>query len=126
MERAASKNEHRRGMSQTKILKSSGSSVKARAMGMGRFLVRLFFLSVVTCILLIGVAWAFGALWFDFPVSGLRQPLAAAFGLSAVAALMFVRPHWRAQLVVAGAIVLVAAWELTSPPSNTRDWPRPG
>src|SRR5258708_13277475 len=118
MERAASKNEHRRGMSQTKILKSSGSSVKARAMGMGRFLVRLFFLSVVTCILLIGVAWAFGALWFDFPVSGLRQPLAAAFGLSAVAALMFVRPHWRAQRVVAAAIVLVPARDPPTPPPN--------
>src|SRR5260370_3641388 len=100
-------------MSQTKILKSSESSVKPRAMGMGRFLVRLLILSVVTCILLIGVAWAFGALWFDFPVSGLRQPLAAAFGLSAVAALVFVRPHWRAQLGVAVAIVLVAPWELT-------------
>jgi len=91
-------------------------------MGVVRFLVRLLVLSVVTCILLIGVAWAFGALWFDFPVAGLRQPLAAAFGLSAIAALVFVRPHWRAQLGVACAIVLVAAWELTIPPSNTRDW----
>ncbi len=90
--------------------------------GVVRFLVRLLILSVVTCILLIGVAWAFGALWFDFPVSGLRQPLAAAFGLSAVAALVFVRPHWRAQLGVAVAIVLVAAWELTIQSSNKRDW----
>ena len=96
--------------------------MKPRAMGVGRFLLRLLVLGVVSFILLIGVAWAFGALWFDFPVAGLRQPLAAAFGLSAIAALVFVRPHWRAQLGVAGAIVLVAAWELTIPPSNTRDW----
>ncbi len=96
--------------------------MKPRAMGVGRFLLRLLVLGVVSFILLIGVAWAFGALWFDFPVAGLRQPLAAAFGVSAVAALVFVRPHWRAQLGVAGAIVLVAAWELTIPPSNTRDW----
>jgi hypothetical protein len=109
-------------MSQTKILKSSESPAKPSGMGVVRFLVRLFLLSVASFILLIGVAWAFGALWFDFPVAGLRQPLAAAFGLSAIAALMFVRPHWRAQLGVAVAIVLVAAWELTIPPSNTRDW----
>jgi Domain of unknown function (DUF4105) len=109
-------------MSQTKILKSAEPSVKPSATGVGRFLVRLFVLSVALCVLLIGVAWAFGALWFDFPVAVLRQPLAAAFGLSAVAALVFVRPRWRAQLGVAGAIGLVAAWELTIPPSNTRDW----
>src|SRR6267143_3165625 len=96
--------------------------MKPRAIGVARFSVRLFVLSVASFILLIGVAWAFGALWFDFPVGGLRQPLASAFGVSAVAALVFVRPHWRAQLGVAGAIVLVAAWELTIPPSNTRDW----
>src|SRR3979411_887790 len=109
-------------MSQIKIPKSSESSVKLRAMGVGRFLVRLLFSSAVGCGLLIGVEWAFGALWFDFPVSVLRQPLAAAFGLSAIAALVFVRPHWKAQLGVAGAIVLVAARELTIPPSNSADW----
>src|SRR4029077_5948465 len=112
-------------MSQTKVLKSSESSVKPRAIGVGRFLIRLFVLSVASFILLIGVAWAFGALWFDFPVAGLRQPLAAAFGLSAIAALVLVRPHWPAQLGVVGAIMLVAVWELTIPPSNTRDWMPP-
>ena len=100
--------------------------MKPRALGVGRFLVRLLVLSVVSFILLIGVAWAFGALWFDFPISVLRRPLAAVFGLGAIAALVFVRPRWRAQLGVAGAIVLVAAWELTIPPSNTRDWQPPG
>src|SRR5258707_15629925 len=109
-------------MSQTKFLKISGPSMKPGSKGLGRFLVRLLVLSVVVCVLLIGVAWVFGALWFDFPVAVLRQPLAAAFGLSAVAALVFVRPHWRAQLGVAGAIVLATAWELTIPPSHTRDW----
>ena len=101
-------------MSQTKFLKAWGRSVKPRSMGLGRFLVRLLVLSVVTCVLLIGVAWAFRGLWFDIPVAVLRQPLAAALGLSAVAALVFVRRHWRAQLGVAGAIVLVTAWELAA------------
>jgi hypothetical protein len=109
-------------MSQTKFLKTSGPSMKPHSMGRGRLLFRLLVLSVVVCVLLIGVAWAIGALWFDFPVAMLRQPLAAAFGLSAVAALVFVRPHWRAQLGVAGAIVLVTAWKLTIPTSNTRVW----
>ena len=122
LEKVTPENQHRRGMSQSKILKSSEPSVKQHAVGVGRSLVRLVVLCVTLCILLIGVAWAFGALWFDFPVSGLRQPLAAGFGLSAIAALVFARPHWRAQLGVAGAIVLVAAWELAIPPSNTRDW----
>jgi hypothetical protein len=74
-----------------------------------RFLVCLVVVSVVWFILLIGIAWAFGALWFDFPIAVLRQLLAAAFGLSAIAALVFVRPHWRAQVCIAGAIMVVAA-----------------
>src|SRR5260221_4040904 len=107
-------------MSQTKFLKISGPSMKPGSKGLGRLLVRLLVLSVVVCVLLIGVAWAFGALWFDFPVAVLRQPLAAAFGLSAVAALVFVRPHWRAQVGVGSAIVLVTACELNNPPLHKR------
>jgi hypothetical protein len=104
------------------MMQSSEPPVKPRAMQVCLFLVRLLLLSVVWLVLLIGVAWAFGALWFDFPVSALRRPLAAVFGLSAIAALAFVRPRWRAQLGVAVAIALVAVWELTIRPSNTRDW----
>ena len=108
-------------MSRSKNLNSSPPA-KSRVIQVCLFLVRLFLLGVVTLVLLIGVAWAFGALWFDFPVSALRRPLAAAFGLGALAALAFVRPRWRAQVAVAGAIVLVAIWDLTIPPSNTGDW----
>jgi len=104
-----------------KKLNSSPPS-KSRVIQVCLFLVRLFLLGVVTLVLLIGVAWAFGALWFDFPVSAMRRPLAVVFGLGAIAALAFVRPRWRAQVAVAGAIALVAVWELTIPPSNTRDW----
>ena len=69
---------------------------------MFRLLFRLLLLSVSWLVLLIGVAWAFGALWFDFPVSALRRPLAAVFALSAIAALAFVWPRWGAQFGVAG------------------------
>ena len=109
-------------MSQTEVQKSSPPPAKFSAIRVCRSLVRLLLLSVCWLVLLIGVAWAFGALWFDFPVSALRQPLAAAFGVSALAALAFVKPRWRTQLVVAGAIALIAAWWLTIRPSNNRDW----
>jgi hypothetical protein len=108
-------------MSRSKNPNSSPPS-KSRVIQVFLFLVRLFLLGVMTLVLLIGVAWAFGALWFDFPFSALRRPLAAAFGLGGIAALAFVRPRWRAQLGLVIAIALVAVWELTIPPSNTRDW----
>src|SRR5258708_33990693 len=66
-------------MSRSKDLNSSVPA-KSRVIQVCLFLVRLFLLGVVTLVLLIGVAWAFGALWFDFPFSALRRPLAAAFG----------------------------------------------
>jgi hypothetical protein len=109
-------------MSQANILKYSNPSVKSRVMGVGRFLFRLLILSVVSLILLIAIAWAFGALWFDFPVAVMRRPVAVVFGLCAIIALVFVRPHWRAQLGLACAVALVAAWDLTIQPSNTLDW----
>ncbi len=83
---------------------------------------RWFLLSIVWLVLAIGVAWAFGALCFDFPVPVLRLPLAALLALGAIAAAIFVRPTWRAQLGVAAAIALTVAWWLTISPSNTRDW----
>jgi len=74
----------------------------------GLLVVRLLLVIVGSLVLLIGVAWAFGALWFDFPIAALRRPLAALFGLSAIGALFLVRPYWRAQLGVVCAIALVA------------------
>ena len=108
-------------MSRSKNLNSSPPS-RSRVIQGCLFLFRLFVLGVVTLVLLIGVAWTFGALWFDFPFSALRRPLAAVFGLAAIAALAFVRPRWWAQITVAGAIALVAIWELTIPASNTSNW----
>jgi Domain of unknown function (DUF4105) len=108
-------------MSRSKNLNSSPPS-KSRGIQVCLFLIRLFLLCIVTLVLLIGVAWAFGALWFDFPFSALRRPLAAVFGLGAIGALAFVRPRWAARVAVAGAIALIAALWLTIRPSNTRDW----
>jgi len=105
------------------VMQSPEPPVKQRVVQVCLFLVRLLLLSVSWLVLLIGLAWAFGALWFDFPVSALRRPLAAVFGLCAIAALTFVRPRWRAQLGVAVTIALVAAWWLTIRPSDTGSRP---
>ena len=86
------------------------------------FIVRFLLLGVVTLVLLIGVAWAFGAFWFDFPFSALRRPLAAAFGLGAIRSARLRATSLAGQVGVAGAIALVAVWELTIPASNTGDW----
>ena len=91
----------------------------------GWLLVRVLGLLVASLLLLIGVAWAVGALWFDFPISALRGPMAVAFGLGAIVALLWVRPSWRALLGLGGAVALVAVWELTIPATNIRDWQLP-
>ena len=83
-------------MVQTRSLNSPPLS-KSHGIEVGFLLVRLLLLGVVTLVLLIGVAWAFGALWFDFPFPVLRRPLAIAFGLAAIGAVAFVRPRWLAR-----------------------------
>ena len=80
---------------------------------------------LISLFLLIAVAYAFGALWFDFPVAVMRRPLAVVLGLCAIVALVFVRPHWRALFVVVGAIVLIAAWDFHHPPFLIRATGRP-
>jgi hypothetical protein len=72
-------------MLQNRNLNSSPLS-KSRGIQVGLLLVSLFLLGIVTL-----VAWALSALWFDFPFPALRRPLAAAFGLGAIAALAFLR-----------------------------------
>jgi len=85
-------------------------------------LLRILRLIVGWLLLVIGLAWAMGALWFDFPAAGLRHPVAIIFLLGVLAALIFVRPRWRAKLGLAGAVVLVGIWWFTLRPSNDRPW----
>lgn len=73
-------------------------------------------------VLWIGVLWAFGAFWFDFPQPGLRMWVAALFGIVAVLVPVFVRPLWRAKLVVAVGVTLVMTWWLSLQPRQYRDW----
>ena len=73
--------------------------------------------------LLLGVAWAAAALWFDGPASrALAGTLAAGFALASVALYVAVRPAPRAALGVALGVAAVALWWLRIPPSNARAW----
>lgn len=65
-------------------------------------------------------AWAFGAIYFDFPAAG---PLAAIlFVLVLLAAIVFVRGTLLKLGIVFGAFAIVALWWLTLKPSNDRPW----
>lgn len=66
------------------------------------------------------IAWAFGALHFDFPI--LRVLVAWGFLAAVAAVLYFVRGVWKKLAVVAGAFVLVLVWWLTQQPRNDRSW----
>jgi Domain of unknown function (DUF4105) len=65
-------------------------------------------------------AWAFGAIYFDFPGAG---PLAASlFVFVLLAAIGFVRGKLLKLAIVFVAFVLVASWWLTLKPSNNSAW----
>src|SRR5215831_4070758 len=66
------------------------------------------------------VAWAFGALYFDFPKAG---PFAAIlFVIALLAIVIFVRGKLLKLGIIFGACALVAAWWLTLKPTNDRPW----
>jgi Domain of unknown function (DUF4105) len=63
--------------------------------------------------------WAFGALYFDFPKTGVLT--AITFVIAMLAAVIFVRGKLKLAIVIGGC-ALVAAWWLTLKPSNHRAW----
>src|SRR6266496_3901774 len=65
-------------------------------------------------------AWAFGALYFDFPKAGAF--VAILFVLALLAIVLFVRRRLLKLGIVFGACALVAAWWLTLKSSNDRAW----
>jgi hypothetical protein len=69
---------------------------------------------------LVCAAWAFGALYFDFPT---QRALAAMLFVSVLlAAVIFVRGKLLKLGIVFGACALVAAWWLTLKPGNDGAW----
>ena len=73
-------------------------------------------------ILSVGALWAFGALWYDFPLTDKRPVAAAVFGVVTTALAIFVRPRWLAKLGVVVAIGAVTGWWFTLRPWQFRDW----
>lgn len=73
-------------------------------------------------VLALACLWAFGALWFDFPLLDFRPWAASAFALVAILVAVIVRPRWRARIGIALAVVLVAVWWVSIPPRQYRDW----
>ncbi len=67
-------------------------------------------------------AWAFGALYFDFPRVNLRTPAAIAFVLLLVGALIWLPGKLRKLVGVFGALALVMCWWRTLRPTNDRPW----
>jgi Domain of unknown function (DUF4105) len=65
-------------------------------------------------------AWAFGALYYDFPVA--KTMVAWVFAAAIVAAIIFVRGGLRKLGAIFSAFALVLIWWLTLKPSNDRNW----
>jgi hypothetical protein len=68
------------------------------------------------------VGWAAAALAIDLPVPALRLPIAIAFGVAILAAIIFVRGVGRKLLACVVGFAAVLAWWLTIAPSNDRAW----
>lgn len=71
-------------------------------------------------VMLVCALWAFGAIYFDFPV--LRIAVASLFGLLLLGALIFVPGKARKIATCLGGFALVLCWWLTLKPSNDRAW----
>jgi len=69
---------------------------------------------------IVAVAWAFGALYCDFPRIGALA--AILFVVILLAAIIFVRGQLLKLAIVLGASAVVAGWWLTLKPSNDRAW----
>jgi len=66
--------------------------------------------------------WAFGALWFDFPLVEIRPWAAGAFALLVILWCVLVRPRWLMRLGIVLAVVAIAAWWSSIPARQHRDW----
>jgi Domain of unknown function (DUF4105) len=81
---------------------------------------RLFAYTLAWIAAILCAAWAFGAIYFDFPTT--NRLAAILFVLLLLAAIVFVRGKLLKLATFFGAFVLVASWWLTLKPSNDRAW----
>jgi Domain of unknown function (DUF4105) len=71
---------------------------------------------------IIGITWAFGAVWFDAPFGNANKVVAGLLAMAFALALVFVRPFWRKVGAVALLFGGVLIWWLTLKPSNDGNW----
>lgn len=83
---------------------------------------RLIGLALLHLVLLLFIAWAAGALYYDLPFAGLRAPAAIVFALFMGSVLVFSRKWWRKGIFVFAGFEVVLCWWLTLQPVNDRDW----
>lgn len=89
------------------------SSFMARAArSLGRFLAWVLALGCA--------AWAFGALWYDFPVAPIV--MAWLFAAAVLAGIIFLRGPWRKAGAPLLGFAVVLCWWLTLTPGNDRSW----
>lgn len=79
-------------------------------------------IAFLTLILLLGVLWAVGALYFDFPWPAFRISAALAYPIIVAAVVLRVRGTWKKLGVLFAAFAVIALWWVTLQPSNDRDW----
>ena len=84
--------------------------------------IRFLAWSLVWLIAFFCVFWAFGALYYDFPIHGFGQWAAILFVVILLAALILVRGKTRKLGCVFLAFVVVLAWWRTLKPTNDRQW----
>src|SRR3954453_6014331 len=71
---------------------------------------------------IIAVAWAFGAVWFDAPFGAGNRIAAAILATTFVVLLIFVRPFWRKLVVFVLLFAGVLVWWLMLSPTDNSDW----
>jgi len=78
------------------------------------------FYALASAVAALSVAWAFGALYFDFPKAGAFAAIFFVIALFAI--VVFVRGRLLKLGIIFAACALVAWWWLTLKPSNDRPW----
>lgn len=82
----------------------------------------LFVLAVVWLMVAGATVWAFGALWFDFPLRAWAHGAAVLYALGVVVLLIGARGPWRKiGVLIAGFVAVLICW-LNLKPTNERPW----
>jgi hypothetical protein len=82
---------------------------------------RFIWFAFLTFVLTLASIWAAAALFFDFPIAGMKIPLAVIYACLIVGFLFFFK-SWKRIGAIAGAFAIALLWWLSLKPSNNMDW----